>query len=89
MARPVAANGDEFFVARMADYERVSAILWLVLGIVQVLFIVTIIAGVWNIFAATSRFKLSPMIRARDPGIPDAYEQGLTQLVIQIGRAHV
>lgn len=69
-------------LGRMADYERVSAVLWLVLGIVQVLMIVTIIAGVWNIFAALSRFKLSPLIRARDPAVPAAYEGNLTQLII-------
>lgn len=77
-----AAISDELMLARIADYERVSAILWLILGIVQVLLIVTIIAGVWNIFAATSRFKMSPLIRARDAGVPAAYEAGLVQLVI-------
>ncbi|MCX7041799.1 MAG: hypothetical protein NT117_03755 [Gammaproteobacteria bacterium] len=69
-------------LGRIADYERVSAILWMILGVLQVLFIVTIIAGVWNIFAAASRFRTSPLIRARDPGIPAAYESGLVQLVI-------
>ena len=77
-----ATVSDEIMLARIADYERVSAILWMILGIVQVLLIVTIIAGVWNIFAASTRFKMSPLIRARDPGVPAAYEGGLVQLVI-------
>ena len=49
-------------IATIADYERASAIIWLILGIVQVLSIVAIIAGVWNIIAATSRFKMSPSV---------------------------
>jgi hypothetical protein len=43
--------------------------------------IVTIIAGVWNVIAAWSRFKVSPMIRQRDSRVPAFYE-GITQLVI-------
>lgn len=82
MTPAVVAVPDAVMLERIADYERVSAILWMILGILQVLFIVTIIAGIWNIFAAASRFKMSPLIRARDPGVPAAYESGLVQLVI-------
>lgn len=76
------AVSDEVLLARIADYERISAILWLILGIIQVLMIITIIAGIWNIYAATTRFAMSPRIRARDPGVPAAYEGNLVQLVI-------
>lgn len=68
-------------IRRIADYERLSAILWMILGIVQILTIVAIIAGVWNIFAAWSRFRLVPLIRERDSRVPDVYE-GVVGLVI-------
>lgn len=68
-------------IRRIADYERVSAILWMILGIVQILSIVAIIAGVWNVFAAWSRFRLVPFIRDRDSRVPAAYE-GVAGLVI-------
>ena len=63
MAPTMVAVSEEQMLARIADYERVSAILWLILGILQVLFVITIIAGIWNIFAALSRFKMSPHLR--------------------------
>lgn len=66
---------------RIADYERISGILWLILGIVQVLMIVTIIVGIWNIYAATTRMKLQPLILARDSRVPAAYE-GVGQLIV-------
>jgi hypothetical protein len=71
----------EHTIRRIADYERVSGILWLILGIVQVLMIVTIIVGIWNIVAAASRLNMRPMILARDARVPAAYE-GVAQLII-------
>lgn len=62
------------FVRRIADYERISAICWLILGIIQICCIVTAIAGVWNVMAALSRFKLVPRILAQESNIPDEYE---------------
>ncbi|MBI5230643.1 MAG: hypothetical protein HY876_00575 [Coriobacteriales bacterium] len=66
--------GAEGTVRTIAGYERTSAILWLVLGVVQCVTVVGAIAGVWNIFAALSRFRLSRAIVARDPGVPGAFE---------------
>lgn len=74
-------DAGEQTLRRIADYERISGILWLILGIVQVLMIVTIIVGIWNIVAAVSRLKLRPMILARDVQIPAIYE-GVAQLII-------
>lgn len=68
------ASNDELIIRRLADYEKISAILWIGLGILQVLSLVGIIAGIWNIIAAYARFQIVPRIRARDPGIPAIYE---------------
>lgn len=72
---------DARMLDRIASYERTSAIVWLVFGILQIVSVVAVIAGIWNILAAVSRFKLSPMIRARDPQIPGIYE-GIGQLIV-------
>lgn len=77
----VALNGDDDAVRRIADYERLSGIFWMCLGVIQVLSVVGIVAGIWNIFAATSRFALVPRIRRRDPEVPELYE-GMGGIVI-------
>lgn len=80
-ALPTPTGDADSILERIAEYERISAILWLVLGIIQVVSVVAIIAGIWNIIAAISRFKLPAMIRARDPAVPAAYE-GVAQLIV-------
>lgn len=80
---------DEQVLERIAGYERVSAILWFCLGGMQLLAgaidgfkIALIVAGVWNIHAASTHLKLPDRIRARSPGIPAMYEKQVTQLII-------
>jgi hypothetical protein len=66
------------FASRIAMYELLSAGLWLVLGILQCLAAVvlkfTAIAGLWNIYAAYTRFRAAGAIRRREPGIPEAFK---------------
>ncbi|MCA1807203.1 MAG: SHOCT domain-containing protein [Actinobacteria bacterium] len=69
------------FLRRIADYERLACVFWIGLGIVQICLIWTAIAGVWNIFAAISRWKRPERIRQRDSSIPAEYES-LTGLVV-------
>jgi ABC-type uncharacterized transport system permease subunit len=71
-------------VRRLADYERLSAVFWLVCGIVQILCIVTALAGIWNVFVAISRFKLVPRIMARDEQVPAEFEALAGYVVIGI-----
>lgn len=82
------ATGEQT-LGRVADYERISAILWICLGGIQVLMgaidgfkIAMIIVGIWNLHAAYTRLKLPDLIRARRPGIPALYEKQLVQLAI-------
>ena len=73
-------EGDD--IARsIADYERLSGILWVGLGVIQILAVVTAIAGAWNVWAGISRFAMSKRVRAREAAVPQAYE-GLTQLIV-------
>jgi hypothetical protein len=62
------------FANKIAGYEYLSGIFWIVLGIIQCLTCVGAIAGAWNIYAATRRFKLAKAIRALDPGVPAAFQ---------------
>lgn len=68
-------NTEQNTVRRLADYERLSCIFWLILGIVQIFLVWTALAGIWNIIAAISRWKLPDRIRQRDPAIPALYEK--------------
>ena len=72
---------EEQTLRRIADYERIASILWIFLGVCQVLMVITIIAGVWNIYAGWSRLGLPDLIRKRSRRIPAIYE-GISQLVI-------
>lgn len=80
---PFATPRDDMMtISRIADYERISGILWIVLGIIQICTIVGIIAGVWNVFAGFSRRKMVPLIQARNPCVPTSYRNGLTMLIV-------
>lgn len=69
------------FIRRMADYEKLSAILWLILSIIQILSIIAIVAGIWNFFASLSRFGMVKKIRALEADVPENYE-GMGQLIV-------
>jgi hypothetical protein len=78
---PMPAAGPDTIIRRIADYERASGILWIVLGSIQCLTLVGIIAGIWNILAGVSRLRAVPLILQRDPGVPSMVE-GIGQLVV-------
>lgn len=59
---------------KIAGYEYTSGIFWIVLGVLQCLTCVGIVAGAWNIYAATNRFRLARAIRALHPGVPGAFQ---------------
>lgn len=85
-------NQDHDTIRRMHDYERLSGIFWIILGILQVSSILVLwlpgpIIGIWNIFAGTSRLKMASQIAARDANVPSAFE-GMGHL-IAIGVANL
>lgn len=71
-------------IRRLADYERISGILWIVIAVVQICTIVGAIAGIWNIFAGRSRLKISKRIAECDRNIPKEFEPTSQLLVIGI-----
>lgn len=74
-------DADANVIRQIADYERISGWLWIVLGIIQVISVVGMVAGAWNIYAGWTRLKIVPSILERDAGIPEAFE-GISGLVI-------
>jgi hypothetical protein len=79
---PYSVANDEVLIQRIAKYERMSCIFWLILGIIQIIFVVSIVAGIWNIVAVISDWKLPDKIRRRDASIPETYENNLAGLII-------
>lgn len=71
----------EDFIRRIADYQRISAILWLVISIVQICSLVAIIAGLCNLFTSLSRFGAVKKILTRATDVPSEFE-GLRQLIV-------
>lgn len=68
-------------VKRIATYEKVSGYFWIALGILQCLLVVSVIAGIWNIFAGISRIRAAGDIEQRSPDVPAMFE-GVGQLII-------
>jgi hypothetical protein len=81
ISAPVSTTAPEATIRRIADYERASGIMWIVLGSIQCITLVGIIAGIWNIVAGISRLRAVPMILQRDPRIPSMVE-GIGQLIV-------
>jgi len=65
---------EENTIRQLADYERISGIIWIVFGILQCLTLFLAIAGIWNIFAGRSALRMAKRIRALDPEVPNAFQ---------------
>ncbi len=74
-------SADDALARGLASYERTSGWVWIAIGILQVVLLITIIAGAWNIYVGINRGKLPPRIERRDPYVPATFES-LTGYVI-------
>ncbi len=68
-------------IKKIADCQRISNIVWLIIAIIQICSIICIIAGVWNIIAVCSSWKLPKKILRQDNDIPSYYE-GIAGLIV-------
>ena len=64
------ASAPESIIRRLADYQKTSGILGIILAIIQICTIYGIIGGIWNLFVGVMRIRSSGKIRARDASIP-------------------
>jgi hypothetical protein len=72
---------DDALVRGFSSYERTSGYVWIAIGIIQVICLITIIAGVWNIYVGINRGKLAAQIERRDPYVPATFEPLTTYIV--------
>lgn len=70
--------------AEVSRREQISAIVWLILGILQVLTCVGILAGAWNIYSATTHFKASKNALNRQSTTPAIYDASTNNIVIAL-----
>lgn len=68
----------------LADREQISAILWLVIGILQCMSFAGIVCGIYNIICSISRFKQAKLVLTPYPGLVKSYENSLTSIIISI-----
>lgn len=68
-------------VNKIADCQKFSNILWLIISIIQILTIICIIAGIWNLIATITSWHMPKKILHMDKDVPDYYE-GIVGLII-------
>ena len=71
-------------VKTLSEREKLSAIFWLVIGILQVVSFVGVICGAWNIYCAYCRFKQSKAVLTPYPGLVKSYDNWMTTIIISI-----
>ncbi len=72
----------EAIARKIRDDTKTSAILWIVIGSIQILGCITIIAGVWNLVMGIRRLSLSETIIPGNAEVYRAFDDGLTNLII-------
>ncbi|MBR5515200.1 MAG: hypothetical protein IKU52_03245 [Clostridia bacterium] len=66
----------------LSEREKIAAIIWLIIGILQVCSCVFCISGGWNIYASITRFKQSKAVLTPWPGIVNAYDSWIKNIII-------
>jgi hypothetical protein len=90
--RTVVTSSAHSTLRRLHDYEKLSGILWIAWGALQILSICVLFAfgipvalvGAWNIYAGITRLRVAPRIFAGDSTIPAAFEDMTSLIVIGI-----
>ena len=68
----------------LSNREKIAAIIWLIIGIMQCLSVVFIFVGAWNIYASITRFKQAEAVKRPWPGLVNAYDNWMTRIIINI-----
>lgn len=68
----------------LAEREQLSAILWAIIGVIQIISIAGIACGVWNVYCAYCRFKQSKAVLNPYPGLVESYDKWMTNIIISI-----
>ena len=68
----------------LSEREKIGGIVWLVVGILQVISFAGIICGIWNIINAIKTLKNSQDVLTPWSGIVDSYDSQLTNIIITL-----
>lgn len=71
-------------VTTLSEREKISGIIWIVIGAMQCLSFVGIICGAYNIYAGIMTLKRSKQVLTPWPGIVNFYQSWLTSIIIAI-----
>lgn len=79
-------QSDEHTIRRINDYLRISGILWIILGVLQIASICAFwlpgpLIGAWNMYAGFTNLKAADRVLARDATIPQQFE-GIAGLIL-------
>ncbi len=77
-------NSSKDIISKISDYQKASNIMWLIIAIIQICSIVCIIAGIWNLVATITNWKLPKKILSKDDTIPKIYESIVGYFIIGI-----
>lgn len=80
----MANNTHKQLAKTLSEREQLSAILWLIIGIIQVISCAGVVCGVWNIYCAYCRFKQSKAVLTPYPGLVQSYDKWMTNIIISI-----
>ena len=77
-------NKHQQCVKTLSEREKISAILWMVIGAIQILTFVGVFCGAWNIYCAYCRFKQSKAVLTPYPGLVKSYDNWMTSIIISL-----
>jgi hypothetical protein len=76
------AEKDLRVVRHIAGFERITAVVWVVIAILQIIGVATIPFGIWNIIVCINRFRRAEVIEALHPDVPAAFERELGSIIL-------
>ena len=84
LTTPLGEPAEMTLSRRIGEYLHVSGVIWIVLGILQIISIFGIIAGAWNIYAGITRFRAADLATSRDYRTVKCFENISGLVVIAI-----
>ena len=72
------------YTETLSSREKTAAIIWLIIGILQILSFAGIICGVYNVVASISRFKQANLVLTPYAGFVKSYDKWITNIIIGI-----
>ena len=78
------SSQDDKLLKQLSQKINTNAIIWLVIGAVQIVTFVGILAGIWNIISATNDMKYSKEVLTKPDGIVERFEPLTMPIIILV-----